>query len=310
MKKETLYYPSKDGKTTIRAIRCLPGKDVKGILQISHGMVEYIDRYEEFASFLCDHGFVVTGNDHLGHGGSVTSETEWGYFAEANAGNILVEDLHTLRTMTQEAYPGVSYFMLGHSMGSFILRRYLTHYSQGLSGALIVGTGRQPEQVLKIGRFLCRFLAKFTSWHHRSKLINSIAFGKNYKKFDGAGDGTSWLSKNAESVAAYKSDPRCSFIFTLNGFDTLFETISYDGKPEHLQGMSKDLPLFFLSGDQDPVGEEGKGVMAVYHMYEDAGCTDITWKLYENDRHEILNELDREQVYQDILDWIRVRQLL
>lgn len=309
MRKEVFTYESNDGKTNIHAVRWLPEGEVKGVLQIIHGMAEYVERYEEFACFLAEQGFLVTGHDHLGHGSSIVSEQERGYFADTDGGNVLIEDIHSLRKITSAKYPGVMYFMLGHSMGSFLLRRYLTVYWEGVDGALIVGTGTQPEQTLKLGRLMCRFLAKVFNWHHKSRLIDSIAFGKKYHKFEAAGDGTSWLSRNADSVKAYTEDPCCGFLFTLNGFDTLFDTIFYAGRPEHLQRMPKTLPLFILSGKEDPVGDFGTGVKAVYRMYADQGFFDVTWKLYENDRHEILNELDRDCVYKDVLDWINIHRL-
>ena len=304
MKKERFEYPSKDGKTVIHGIRWIPEGPVRGILQIIHGMEEHIGRYEEFACFLAKKGYLVTGHDQLGHGDSVRTEADRGYFASQGGGEILVEDIHTLRQITEKICPGVKYFMLGHSMGSFLLRRYLTVHGQGLSGAVIMGTGAQPEGALKAGRVLCRLLAGIFHWHHRSRLITALAFGKNYRRFAGLKDGTTWLSKNAENIKAYKESPKCGFLFTLNGYDVLFEIIQYIQEEENLRKTPKNIPLFFVSGKDDPVGNFGKGVRQVYRRYKEAGVSDIKGKLYPNDRHEILNELDRSQVYQDIQDWL------
>lgn len=304
MKKELFEFPSKDGRTMIHGIRWIPEGRIRGILQIIHGMVEHAGRYDEFAQFLAGKGYLVTAHDQLGHGDSVTSESERGYFADHRGGEILLEDIHTLRQMTEKEYPGIKYFMLGHSMGSFLLRRYLTVSGYGLAGAVIMGTGLQPEGALKAGRAVCHLLAGIFQWHHRSRLITALAFGKNYKKFAGLKDGTTWLSKNAENIKAYKESPKCGFVFTLNGYDVLFETLQYIQKRENLLKTPRNIPLLFVSGKDDPVGDFGKGVRQVYDMYKKAGFTDIKGKLYQNDRHEILNELDRDQVYQDILKWL------
>lgn len=304
MKKERFEYPSKDGKTVIHGVRWIPEGKIRGILQIIHGMVEHIERYDEFACFLAQRGYLVTGHDQLGHGDSITEESERGYFAVDQGGEILVKDIHTLRQMTEKEYGDVKYFMLGHSMGSFLLRRYLTVYGRGMAGAVIMGTGRQPEKALKAGRTICRMLAVFFHWHHRSRLITALAFGKNYKRFARLKDGTTWLSKNVENIRAYKESPKCGFLFTLNGYDVLFETIQYIQNRENLMKTPPNIPLLFVSGEDDPVGDFGKGVLQVYDMYRESGFTDIEEKLYQNDRHEILNELDRDQVYQDILKWM------
>lgn len=308
MAKRTFTFLSADKKTQIHGVRWDPeGEEIRGILQITHGMVEYIERYEGFAEFLNEKGYLVVGHDLLGHGESVTSQKEWGFFDETPGGDVLVEDMHTLRNMMQEQYPNVPYFMLGHSMGSFLLRKYLCIYHDDLRGAIIMGTGDQPDAAVKFGRGLCRFLAGIFGWHHRSGLVNTLAFAGNGNKFRGENEKNSWLTKDREVVRAYSENPKCTFVFTLNGFYMLFDTIWYDNQPENLQRMPKKLPLFFVSGENDPVGNFGKGVRSVYDRYEKLGMQDITWQLYADDRHEILNELDKEKVYQDLYSWMEVR---
>lgn len=308
MAKTTFTFLSTDQKTQIHCVEWKPeAGELRGILQITHGMVEYIERYEAFAEFMNDQGYLVVGHDHLGHGESVNSPGDWGFFAEENGSDILVEDMHKLRVMTQEKYTGLPYFMLGHSMGSFLLRKYLCQHGDKLRGAVIMGTGFQPDGVLKSGKGLCTMLAKIHGWHYRSNFIQKMAFAGNDNKFRGEGLKNSWLTKDVEIVKAYSASPKCTFQFTLNGFYNLFDTIWYDNRPENLAKMPKKLPLFFVSGEDDPVGGFGKGVKKVYDTYESIGMKDITWKLYPTDRHEILNELDREQVYHDIFDWIEVR---
>ena len=304
MIKREFYYPSADGKTQIHAIAWEP-EEVRAVLQISHGMVEYIDRYDAFARYLTQSGFVVTGNDHLGHGASVTSDENHGFFAQPEPNRCVITDIHALRTMMQENYKDVPYFMLGHSMGSFLLRQYLTLYGEGLQGAVIMGTGAQPQGVLTAARLLCRILALFHGWHYRSKLVNNMALGSYNRTFEPARTPNDWLSKNTASVDAYCADPWCTYVFTVNGYYQLFTAI--EAAQKNAGRIPKELPLLVTSGENDPVGGFGKDVRAVYEGYCKDGIRDVTLKLYPNDRHEILNETDRDQVYADLLGWLMAR---
>lgn len=308
--KEEFSFLSKDGKTKIHAVKWLPESgEYRGILQITHGMIEYIDRYDEFAEFLTEKGFMVVGHDHLGHGKSVTSEADWGFFCDENPSDTLVADMHQLREMIQKDNENVPYFMLGHSMGSYMLRKYLALHGEHLRGAIIMGTGCVPDNTTKLGLKMCSFIATFCGWHHRSKLLQQLSYTKPYKRYDLTGKtlSNSWLSKNEESVKKYYSDPMCTYLFTVNGYKGLMEAVLFDNQMDNVKKVPKKLPLFLASGADDPVGDLGEGVKKVYEMFQEAGSQDITWKLFETDRHEILNELDRQQVYEDILAWMTVR---
>lgn len=177
MRKNAFHYSSTDGQTTIHGIEWIPDGDVKGILQICHGMVEYIDRYDEFARYMTEQGFYVVGHDHLGHGKSVRSEEHYGHFPEKNGNKYVIGDIHKLRRHTEDKYPDVPYFMLGHSMGSFLLRQYLTMYADGLAGAVIMGTGYQPYPVLAFGQLICKMIAGVKDWKFRSEFVNGLSFG-------------------------------------------------------------------------------------------------------------------------------------
>ena len=301
---------SNDGKTAVHAVKWMPDNgEFKAILQITHGMVEFIERYAAFAEFLTENGYMVVGHDHIGHGQSVASKEDWGFFAEENPSDVVVADIHKLRTLVQEENPGVPYFMMGHSMGSFMLRKYLALHNENLRGAIIMGTGFIPEKMTNLALKLTGFVTKFRGVKYRSKLIQSLAFGADYKGFDMTGEKPedSWLTKDVEIVKQYYNEPRCTFMFTVNGYKGLFEAVNYSCNPENAAKIPKKLPLFIVSGAQDPVGGLGKGVMDVYEMYKSAGIQDLTYKLYDNDRHEILNETDREVVYSDLLAWMNVR---
>lgn len=303
---ENFLFLSSDKKNMIHAVRWIPERgEIKAILQITHGMVEYIERYEGFAEFLTKQGFLVTGHDHLGHGQSVSTKADLGYIQERNGSDFLIEDMHTLRRRIQKEYPDKPYFMLGHSMGSYMLRKYLTIHGDNLAGALIVGTGAAPDSVTKPGIALCKIIAKFRGWRYRSTFVQNITYGKPYKQFclDGSIPENSWLTKDTEIVKKYYADPYCTFMFTLAAYRCLFEAVLYDNQLENTKKIPKNLPLILLSGEQDPVGDLGEGVKTVYEQFKTAGMKNVRYKLYKDDRHEILNETDKEQIYKDILTW-------
>ena len=301
--KRDFEYLSRDGKTGIHAVEWLPEGTPKAVLQICHGMCEYIGRYDAFARFLAGKGLAVAGNDHLGHGQSVTDPGRLGFFAEKDAGLCLLEDMQSLRRIEGERFPGLPYFLLGHSMGSFLVRQYIARYGEGLSGAVIMATGSQPAPALLGGKALCLAASLFGGREKRSGLIHHIAFGSNNKRFEPVRTKNDWLTKDTAIVDAYNEDPLCTFIFTVNGFETLFASIGDSQKADTAACVPKELPLLFVSGGEDPVGAFGSGVKKASRLYEDAGVRDVRMKLYPGDRHEILNETDREQVWQDLYGW-------
>ena len=180
--KEEFYFTSTSGTTQIHAVSYIPEGKIKAILQIAHGMVEYIERYEAFAHFLNSKGILVTGNDHLGHGKSINSKDEWGYFAKEDGNRAVLYDIYQLTQITKEKYPNIPYFLLGHSMGSFYTRQYLCEFGNELNGAIIMGTGCQPQALVQFGRFLTTFISIFKGWKYRCPLITNIAFGVTRRK--------------------------------------------------------------------------------------------------------------------------------
>lgn len=301
---------SNDGKTAVHAVKWLPDSgEYNAILQISHGMVEYIERYLPFAEFLTQKGYMVVGHDHIGHGQSVTSKDDWGFFCEGTPSDIVVADMHKLRTLIQEENQGVPYFMLGHSMGSFMLRKYLVLHNDNLRGVIIMGTGFIPANMTKLALGITKFMSKIRGPKYRSKMISNLAFGADYKDFDMTGENptNSWLTKDVDIVTKYYQTPECTFMFTVNGYQGLFEAVNFSCDPENAKLLPKKLPMFIVSGEQDPVGSMGKGVKDTYYLYQNAGLLDLTYKLYENDRHEILNETDKQVVFEDLLAWMNVR---
>ena len=308
MKKEEFTFESRDGVTQLHAVRYTPESgEIKGVFQIIHGMSEHITRYEDIAEYLTQRGFVVTGDDHLGHGGSVPEGGLKGYFCDNDPATVVVRDVHRLKKMTQELYPGKPYFIMGHSMGSFICRNYIMRYGTGITGAVIMGTGNQTTGLIGVSKFIAGFQKTFLGDKHPAMFINNIAFGGYCKRIENPKTPFDWLSVNEENIARYIEDPDCGFLFTVNGFRTLFELISRLLSKKNLAKVPADLPLLFVSGAEDPVGDYGKGVIAARNALEAAGVKDIEMKLYPSLRHEILNEDAKEEVKGDIYEWLLKR---
>ena len=306
MKKEH-YFQSSDEKTSLHAIVWEPEGSVKAVLQITHGMVEFIDRYDRFARMLNEHGFCVCGFDLLGHGLSVTSEEELGFFRHPDGNRAVIEDIRHLQCIMKRRYPDVPYFMLGHSMGSFFTREYIEFFGDSLNGAIIMGTGSQPAAVVAAGKAMCRAQAAVHGWHYRSAAIDAMAFGSYNKDFEPARTHVDWLTKDEAIVDAYIANPLNTFRFTVNGYYTMFTAIGMAQDPDKIAMIPKDLPILLVSGDRDPVGGMGKGVQQAYDAYKEAGIVNVQMHLFENDRHEILNETDYGKVDEYILSWLQQR---
>lgn len=302
---EHFYFASHAPGRQIHGVRWLPEGQPRAVLQITHGMVEYIERYQDFAQWLNERGFLVTGHDHLGHGNSIRTKADYGYFADEDANGTVLADVHRLTQLTKESYPGLPYFLLGHSMGSFYARQYLCQYGEELDGAIIMGTGCQPRMLVRAGKLLTTLVAAVKGWHHRSKLVTNVAFGGYNKRFEPVRTPKDWLTRDEAIVDAYIADERSSFIFTLNAYHAMFSGIDRLYDKNLLDRMPKDLPVFFVAGEEDPVGDFGKGVRQAVQMCRDAGVQRVDLKLYPKDRHEILNELDRQKVYEDLLRWMK-----
>lgn len=298
---EDIFYPSKDGKNTIHACIWRPQGEVKGVVQIIHGMSEYASRYSPFAEFLALNGYLVCADDHLGHGLSVKSKEDLGYFNEKNDYKIVVEDIRGLTDIVKKQVQDKPYFVLGHSMGSFFCRKYISLYGKELAGAVIMGSGFKDKVTLNTALFMVGFCALFGGWRKRSKLVKSLAFGSYNKKFKPARTDNDWLSVNTQNVDEYNADPLCGVDFTLGGYKVLFSIIKQACSNKVINAVPKDLPVYFVAGEDDPVGDYGKGVIKAKRKFEKAGVKDVDITLYKNSRHEILNDNCKDKVYSDVL---------
>ncbi len=296
---------SKDGKTDIAYNIWEPAKpeEAPAVIQISHGMCEYSARYAAYAEHLTSLGFIVGGNDHIGHGDSVSEENELGYIPGPDGASLLADDLHTMTGVLKERYPGKPVILLGHSMGSFIARYYLSLYAEELSGAIIMGTAG-PGAPTGLAAFIDGMVGTFKGEHHRSKFITGLAFGSYTKRCPKEEGPYAWLSVDRENVKKYEDDPLCGFMFTVAGYRALFSLLGYVNSSEWAKTVPTDLPVLLVSGEDDPVGSYGEGVKKVASMLGGEGVKKLTVKLFKGDRHEILNETDREDVYAYIDGWL------
>ena len=303
MVKKDICYPSADGRTKIHAIIWEPEGEPRAIVQIIHGMTEYIGRYEEFAGYLVDNGFLVCGEDHLGHGESTIDDEHHGFFGK-EGNSWVISDIHYLRKLMNDEHPDLQYLMLGHSMGSFLLRQYITEedggYAKGLSGVVVMGTGWQPDLVLRAGMAVAR-LQGLSKVGKRSKVIELLSFGQYLKKIPDATSFNAWLSKDNDIVDRYKEDPWCTFHFTPNAFFHMFSGMVKAHDTERMKKLPEGMPLLLTSGAEDPVGGWGEGVRKAYMKYLEFSPCQVDIRLYKNDRHEILNETDRYEVFKDLL---------
>ena len=274
-----------------------PEASPRAIIQLVHGMAEHIERYERLAKALNERGFLVCGRNHRGHG----KDAELlGYFADKNGWQAILRDAHEVAEDVKKRYPGVPFFVLGHSMGSFLAREYAIQYGKELDGLILSGTGFY-------GRPLClagRLMAGLSPQKKPANFVNNIAFAGNNKPFAPGRTGFEWLSRDEQEVDKYVADPLCGFTFTGRAFADFFtglEALTYE---KDLRAMPKGLPVYFMSGDHDPVGQMGEGVKKVAAQFRRAGMKDVTVKLYPDARHELFNELNRDEVTQDLIGWL------
>lgn len=304
MNKREFYYPSSDGKTRIHAVEWIPEEEPKAILQIAHGVTEYILRYEEFAEYLTNKGILVVGNDHIGHGTSIAENAKPMYFGPEGSFKYAVDDVNTLYKTTKEKYENIPYIILGFSLGSFIVRRFLIDYPDTVDGAILVGTGQIAPIKIKIAKFIAKSEAKKHGEDNPTPMIKSLSFDNYNKLFKPNRTDYDWLCLSKTSLDKYIKDEKRGKELSAGLFREMLSDMEYTGNLENIKKMNKDIPIIFLSGEMDPVGEKGKSVKKAYDYFKKAGIKDVSMKLYKDLRHDILHEDNAEQIYQDILEFI------
>ncbi len=294
------------GSTGGGNLRCgvwMPEGTPRAVVQLVHGIAEHIGRYEEFGSFLASNGIAMVADDHMGHGKSVEYPWGLGYFPSGWLG--AVTDEYRLMQHVREQVPDVPYFLMGHSMGSFLTRTFLYRYADaGLAGAILSGTAWQSEPTLKLGMQLCRREEKRLGATGRSDLLQNLVFGTYNRRFRHTRTPNDWICSDPKVVDAYTADPLCGFQPTVGLCKEMMKGIGMNQWPGNLEDMPKDLPIFLFSGARDPVGNMGRGVRKTAKVFQKLGMEDVTCKLYHGGRHEMLNEPNRQVVFNDVLSWL------
>lgn len=301
------YYPSSTGKNQIHARICTPDGTPKAVVQIAHGIAEHIDRYEDFMRFLAENSYVAVGNDHLGHGKSAATPDELGIFAEENGWNYVIEDMRKLREKVLEQYPGLPYVFFGHSMGSFLTRTFLIRYPDLYDAAILSGTGHQSAALVNGGYLAAQLLTKKNGPRSSGQTLNDMAFGSYCKRIENPRTPFDWLSRDSDTVDKYIADPLCGFICKTSLYRDMMGGLKFLTDQKNINKMNRNAPVYFMSGAEDPVGDYGKGVEKAYKAFCRAGLTDVMIRLYPGGRHEMLNEINRSEVMQDILSWLNDR---
>jgi len=293
-------YYSRDSKRKINYYIYEPKCEIVGVLQISHGMCEYVELYEDFISFMTKNGWLVCGNDHLGHGEAALERGELGYFTEGDGFRSCVEDMHTLRQIIAQKFGEYTYVLMGHSMGSFIARAYVTKFSKWLDGAVFSGTAYGNTkflgtQLLMIDKYKFKDGDKAVA----DKLTES-AFSAFNNRIENPVSVRDWVSRDEKFVDKFDNDQLCNFSFTVNGFENLAKMKAYVSDERWYESLNKELPLLLISGREDPVGRYGKGVYKLFEKLSAKDCN-VRMKLYSGMRHQIFNEIGKEEVYSDVL---------
>lgn len=282
----------------------LPDGKIKGIVQILHGMVEYIDRYDDFARYLCNLGFAVAGDDHRGHG-FTAGEENLGKVPDGHTYFDTVDDAIILTDYLQSKYPDVPTIVFGHSYGSFLAQGYIQQNSDKINGCVLCGSARMDNSDVKTGRKVANMQFKLYGKDKPANLIRKLSFGGYDKPFKHEKRKNAWLNRDVDACEKYNNDKFCNYTMSIGFYKYFFDGLIKIYEHERLDKINKDLPLFIISGDKDPVGNMGKLVRELYDLYVDNGIKNVKIKLYNNARHEILNELNKAEVYQDVSDWIK-----
>ncbi len=292
-------FPSKDGIHKCHASLWTPEGEPRAVVQIVHGVADYMGRYDHFARYLADHGFVVCGEDHLGHGRTV-DDGKYGYFGKKDGWTLVTADVRQLRQLMGEKYPGVPYFLMGHSMGSFLSRTYLCAYPGTVDGCILSGTGQEKAAVVAAGKAVSSVVCALRG----PDAVSPLSLGSYNKQFAPNRTTADWICRDEAVVDAYLKDPFCTFEPTAGLVRDMMGGLQYISSEKALSQMDPSTPVYLFSGDRDPVGGNGEGVKKVYGFFKDHGTADLTMKLYPGGRHEMHNEINKGEVYADVLAWL------
>ncbi len=297
-------FRSSTARNTIHARKCAPDSAPRAIVQIVHGIAEHINRYDDFMNFLAENGILAVGDDHLGHGQSVTEADDLGFFNDKDGWDYAVMDEERLHDIMVEEYPNIPYLFFGHSMGSFITRTLIIKHPEMYDAAIISGTGHQSKALVYGGGIMANAFVTLKGARSDGKALNDVAFGTYLSHIENPRTPFDWLSRDVAAVDKYIADPMCGFICKASLYRDMMGGVKFVTSQKNINKMNKEKPIYFMSGAEDPVGDYGVGVEKAYKAFCDAGLLDVKMRLYPGGRHEMLNETNHAEVYKDILDWI------
>ncbi|MFU0800998.1 MAG: alpha/beta hydrolase [Xylanivirga thermophila] len=305
MYKETFNFKASDG-LDIFVYKWSPDGDRQGkaVVQIAHGMAETAGRYESFAKSLTDDGYIVYANDHRGHGKTAKSLDEVGYIGPDGFNRMVLDMKELTKFIRNVENPNFPLFLFGHSMGSFLSQRYISLYGKDIQGVILSGTSCNPGPIVNIGIRMAQKEMDKNGPKAKSPRLNDMSFGGYNKKFSPNRTDFDWLSRDENEVDKYIKDPYCGGIFTTSFYYDFLSGMKEIFKKENMGNVPKDLPIYIFGGDKDPVGKMGKGVPKLVKAYKGLGIKDVSYKLYKDGRHEMLNEINRDEVVRDILVWL------
>lgn len=307
MRKEEFYIKSRSGNDQLYCNHWLAEGQTRAVVQIAHGMIEHIRRYDAFARFLNEHQIAVIGHDHLGHGYSAKGPDDMGYFSDRDGSNLVIRDMYQVTRCARKRYPGIPIVLLGHSMGSFFARKYMTVFGNRINGVILLGTGSYSFAEAAAGKVLADGIGKIKGRRYRSRLLYELMLGSMNRRIADVRTPHDWLSRDMDVVDEYEKDECCQFQFSAGACSDFFQILTELASKKYFDRIPKLLPVLIASGAEDPVGNYGKGTAQVYEQFRELGLRDLEIKMYEGMRHELLNEIGKEEVYQEILSWLEKR---
>ncbi|MBQ4120105.1 MAG: alpha/beta fold hydrolase [Clostridia bacterium] len=298
----TLPITSTDNIHTLMGKIYIPKGEIKGLFHVVHGMTEYIDRYEHLLSHLAENGYVAFGFDNLGHGNTARDKSELGFIAHKDGWKYLIHDCIAYGKAVKEMFPQKPLTLMGHSMGSFISRLAVEHSGDIYNKFIICGTaGANP--LCSMGLLISSVIKALKGEKYISKTVYNLAFGSYNKRFEPLSE-YEWLTKDREIINKYAADEFCNYKFTVSAIIDLMKLLSNCNKNEWFRNINKSLPILLISGEDDPVGNYGKGVTEVFKKLKLENCN-ATLKLYKNCRHEIHNDSCKDEMFCDILEFLK-----
>jgi alpha-beta hydrolase superfamily lysophospholipase len=307
MQLSTDTYKTRDKETIFYYKWTSDVQPLKGVVQIAHGVAEHAFRYESIAEILQNEGYSVYANDHRVHGKSVEKKEDLGFYNGDDYFSDAVSDMRQLTEIIQKENPNEKIILFGHSMGSLLSREYVTKYGDDIDALILSGTASFMKGLGTIGLFSAKVISKIKGKHRSNEMLKNLFFSQFNKKFKPNRTKVDWISSDENQVDLFNADPLRIEDFSLSVFLDILKGSKKINQQDTFNTTPKKLPIYIFSGDKDPVGEMGKGVKKVIKKYKKAGITDLTCKLYKNGRHEMLNEVNKKEVEQDLINWLNQR---